>query len=60
MAEENPIVTAPEFKLKHAISNKYQNIVLGNAYIVSALAGGAAGMSIDLALFPVDSIKTRL
>jgi hypothetical protein len=27
---------------------------------VSAIAGGVAGISIDFALFPVDSIKTRL
>jgi solute carrier family 25 (mitochondrial S-adenosylmethionine transporter), member 26 len=27
---------------------------------VSVAAGGIAGMSIDFALFPVDSIKTRL
>jgi solute carrier family 25 S-adenosylmethionine transporter 26 len=29
-------------------------------FVVSAVAGGIAGTSIDLALFPVDSIKTRL
>lgn len=28
--------------------------------MVSAIAGGVAGISIDFALFPVDSIKTRL
>lgn len=28
--------------------------------VVSAIAGGVAGISIDFALFPVDSIKTRL
>ena len=28
--------------------------------LVSAIAGGVAGISIDFALFPVDSIKTRL
>lgn len=28
--------------------------------VVSATAGGIAGISIDFALFPVDSIKTRL
>ena len=27
---------------------------------VSILAGGMAGISVDLALFPIDSIKTRL
>jgi solute carrier family 25 S-adenosylmethionine transporter 26 len=29
-------------------------------FIVATLAGGFAGTSIDLVLFPVDSIKTRL
>lgn len=35
--------------------------MLTQSYIlVSAIAGGVAGISIDFALFPVDSIKTRL
>ena len=28
--------------------------------VISVLAGGMAGISVDFALFPVDSIKTRL
>ena len=30
------------------------------SFIVATLAGGIAGTSIDLALFPIDSIKTRM
>ncbi len=29
-------------------------------FIIATLAGGFAGTSIDLVLFPVDSLKTRL
>ncbi len=43
---ENPMVCAHHFNLKDAL--------------ISALAGGIAGISIDFTLFPVDSIKTRL
>ncbi len=42
----NPLLTHQKFKLKEII--------------VSILAGGTAGMSVDMALFPIDSIKTRL
>lgn len=46
MAQNNPAVCPPDFTF--------------NTFLVAALAGGFAGTSIDLALFPVDSIKTRL
>jgi hypothetical protein len=46
MAEDNPQVVTKEFTFK--------------TFLVSVAAGGIAGTSIDLALFPVDSIKTRL
>lgn len=29
-------------------------------FLCSSIAGGAAGISVDLVLFPIDSIKTRL
>ena len=45
-AESNPLLTAKTFNLKNAL--------------ISILAGGISGMSIDIALFPIDSIKTRL
>ena len=45
-AEQNPHVVAPIFTT--------------NTVLTSILAGGIAGTSIDFALFPVDSIKTRL
>ena len=46
MAENNPHVVASQFTTK--------------TFITSVLAGGIAGTSIDFALFPIDSIKTRL
>ena len=46
MAESNPAVVASQFTLQ--------------TFAISMFAGGIAGLSIDLALFPVDSIKTRL
>ena len=46
MAENNPQVVASNFTFK--------------TFLVSVAAGGFAGTSIDLALFPVDTIKTRL
>ena len=46
MAEENPSVVASDFTLQ--------------TFAISVAAGGIAGLSIDLALFPIDSIKTRL
>ncbi len=36
------------------------SVFTAKTFIVATLAGGLAGTSIDLALFPVDSIKTRL
>ena len=33
---------------------------LSNLFMGSVIAGGLAGMSVDLALFPVDALKTRL
>ena len=46
MVENNPKVCSPNWSFK--------------TFMVASLAGGIAGTSIDLALFPVDSIKTRL
>ena len=46
MAEDNPHVVASQFTLK--------------TFFASVLAGGIAGTSIDFALFPIDSIKTRM
>jgi len=46
MVENNPQVVAQTFNLK--------------TFLVATLAGGIAGTSIDFALFPIDSIKTRL
>jgi solute carrier family 25 S-adenosylmethionine transporter 26 len=46
MAENNPLVVAPVFTLQ--------------TFLVATLAGGFAGTSIDLVLFPVDTLKTRL
>ena len=31
-----------------------------NAFLVNLLAGGIAGTSVDVVLFPLDTIKTRL
>ena len=45
-AKSNPLVTNKTFSLKDAL--------------ISIGAGGIAGMSIDVALFPIDTIKTRL
>ena len=45
-AEQNPHVVAQIFTAK--------------TFFTAVLAGGFAGMSIDGALFPIDSIKTRL
>ena len=42
----NPLLTHQKFDYKSTV--------------VSILAGGMAGISVDFALFPVDSIKTRL
>ena len=46
MAEDNPSVVAAAFTFQ--------------TFAVAVAAGGIAGQSIDLALFPIDSIKTRL
>ena len=46
MAEDNPQVVASDFTFQ--------------TFAISVAAGGIAGLSIDLALFPIDSIKTRL
>jgi len=46
MAEDNPSVVASNFTFQ--------------TFAISMAAGGIAGLSIDLALFPIDSIKTRL
>ena len=46
MAENNPTICAQTFTLK--------------TFITASLSGGIAGTSIDLVLFPIDSIKTRL
>ena len=46
MAEDNPSVVAQAFTFK--------------TFSMAVAAGGIAGLSIDLALFPIDSIKTRL
>jgi hypothetical protein len=32
----------------------------GIIYLVSILSGGCAGMAVDVALFPLDTIKTRI
>ncbi|TNV87136.1 hypothetical protein FGO68_gene1189 [Halteria grandinella] len=45
-AADNPLVCAHHFSPRDAL--------------ISAVSGGIAGISIDFALFPVDSIKTRL
>lgn len=45
-AVDNPQIVYSSFTLK--------------TFAVAALSGGLAGISIDFALFPVDSIKTRL
>ena len=42
----NPLLTNQTFDYKSTL--------------VSVCAGGLAGMSIDFALFPVDTIKTRI
>nr|CAX72770.1 Putative mitochondrial carrier C12B10.09 [Schistosoma japonicum] len=31
-----------------------------HSHLISLLAGSTAGLSVDLALFPIDTIKTRL
>ena len=46
MAEDNPSVVAADFTFQ--------------TFAIAVAAGGIAGLSIDLALFPIDSIKTRL
>ena len=46
MAESNPEVVSSRFT--------------GKEFATAVLAGGFAGTSIDVALFPIDSIKTRL
>ena len=54
---DNPLVCAHHFNFRNAIGI---SLFISNAFVVSGLAGGIAGISIDFALFPVDSIKTRL
>ena len=44
--EDNPQVVSSEFTIA--------------TFLTSVLAGGIAGTSIDLFLFPVDAIKTRI
>ena len=46
MAENNPTICAQTFTLK--------------TFVTASVSGGIAGTSIDLVLFPIDSIKTRL
>ena len=46
MAEDNPSVVASAFTFQ--------------TFAIAVASGGIAGLSIDLALFPIDSIKTRL
>ena len=46
MAEDNPSVVASSFTFQ--------------TFAIAVASGGIAGLSIDLALFPIDSIKTRL
>lgn len=46
MAEANPAVVATQFTFQ--------------TFAIAAFAGGIAGLVIDLVLFPVDAIKTRL
>lgn len=58
-ASDNPLVCAHHFNLRDALS-KLIPLPLYFEYLVSATAGGIAGISIDFALFPIDSIKTRL
>lgn len=55
-AADNPLVCAHHFNLRDAMGKDS----FGLTNLVSAIAGGVAGISIDFALFPVDSIKTRL
>ena len=45
-AIDNPLLTQRKFRAREALG--------------SILAGGSAGISVDAALFPLDSIKTRL
>ena len=42
----NPLLTNQKFNLKEIL--------------ISIVAGGTAGISVDFALFPIDSIKTRI
>ena len=37
-----------------------KNIERETPFLVSLIAGGMAGTSVDVALFPIDTIKTRL
>ena len=53
---ENPLVTFHQFNLKEALCKFLYYISI----IDCAIAGGVAGISVDFALFPIDSIKTRL
>ena len=46
MAENNPQTVASSFAI--------------GAVLTSVLAGGIAGTSVDIMLFPIDAIKTRL
>ena len=46
MAEDNPSVVASAFTFE--------------TFAVAVAAGGIAGLSIDLVLFPIETIKTRL
>jgi hypothetical protein len=34
--------------------------IIPNVYLISLLAGGIAGLVVDVSLFPVDAVKTRL
>ena len=57
---DNPLVCAHHFNLRDALSNENITNINRRYILVSGIAGGIAGISIDFALFPVDSIKTRL
>ena len=41
-------------------SNTSSQSTSNNPFLVSLLSGGIAGTSVDIALFPIDTIKTRL
>lgn len=51
--EKTNLPALPTFSLKDALSIYYPNSVSG-------CAGGSAGLTVDLVLFPMDALKTRI